>query len=252
MRSRREASAALEDAHRRGQPFFLMMAPYAVHVPIQPHGRFVERYRGKTFPGTDVAIDEREANYASMVEGVDAALGTLLQRLDELEIADRTLVLFTSDNGGLSAHARGTTPYGTGANTHVRPLREGKGSAYEGGTRVPLVVSWARRNDEAACQKALPIPAGAACDEPVICEDLFPTLAARAGLAAGERPQTVCDGVDWTRPFSVRRCPNDRCSFITRMSGAATREAISRTPPCGSARGKRSISTSRGDGNCTT
>jgi arylsulfatase A-like enzyme len=177
-----EAVAAIDGAVAEQQPFFLYMAPYAVHTPIQPHPRFIENYRGKKYPGTDIDIPENEARYASMVEGFDAALGTIIDRITELNIADRTIILFTSDNGGLSVHTRDTTPYGTGADTHNRPLREGKGSAYDGGTRVPMIISWATPDSGSSLQKQVPLRGGSVCDAPVISEDLMPTICRWAGV----------------------------------------------------------------------
>ena len=151
-----EAVEQVDAALASGQPFFLNFAPYSVHTPIQPNPRYVANY---------AHLDPREAAYASMVETMDAALGAVLEELDRRGIADETLVVFTSDNGGLSAHSRGGEPH-----VHNAPLRSGKGSAYEGGTRVPLVV---RGPGIAAAQRT---------SEPVISTDLFPTLLAAAGL----------------------------------------------------------------------
>jgi arylsulfatase A-like enzyme len=166
------AVAELELAAQSKQPFFLQFAPYAVHAPIQANPRYLEHY---------AQLDPREAAYATMIETVDAALGDLLATLDRLGVADNTVVVFTSDNGGLSAHARGGQ-----AHTHNAPLRSGKGSYYEGGLRVPLVVRWPGRT-------AL----DSRCDVPVISHDLYPTLlAASAGTAPA--PATPLEGRDLT------------------------------------------------------
>ena len=171
-----EAQAAVKDAVKKEKPFFLYMAHYAVHTPIQPHKRFVDRYLGKKYPGTDIDIPEVEANYASMVEGFDASLGELMKTVDELGVAENTLLIFTSDNGGLSHLARGMSPKGTPKNTHCWPLREGKGSAFEGGTRVPWLASWVKPNKENKHQADLPLEPGYRSNVPVIIEDLFPTI----------------------------------------------------------------------------
>jgi arylsulfatase A-like enzyme len=115
-----------------------------------------------------------------MVETMDAALGAVLDELERRGVADETLVIFTSDNGGLSAHARGGTPH-----THNAPLRSGKGSAYEGGTRVPLVIRWPG------------VVRPGASDAQVISTDLFPTMLSAAGLAQPS-DGVVRDGVDLT------------------------------------------------------
>lgn len=168
-----EANNAIGEAVRDGQPFFLNMAPYAVHAPIMADSQYVDDYAG---------INSTEAAYASMVESYDASLRAILWKLEELDVAERTLVLFMSDNGGLSAHARGTTPMGTGLNTHNLPLRSGKGSAYEGGVRVPMVVAWAKPNASQPLQRRLPIASGARRSAPVTSHDFFPSIleAARA------------------------------------------------------------------------
>jgi len=152
------------------------MSHYVVHTPIQEHRPHVDLYRGKCYAGTSIAIPEEEARYASMVQGMDVSLGAILDRLEKLNIAQNTLVVFYSDNGGLSAHARGTTPRGTGANTHNWPLREGKGSAFEGGTRVPAIIAWAAADANTPHQQRIPISPGLRCDVPIICEDLMPSI----------------------------------------------------------------------------
>lgn len=187
-----EASAALEQAVAAEKPFYLYMAHYAVHTPIEPHNRFVEHYEGRNYPETDIGIPIQEAQYASMVEGMDASLGALLDKVETLDVAESTLVIFTSDNGGLSAHGRGTSPRGTELNTHNWPLRAGKGSAYEGGIRVPLIAAWAKPCKDNAFQQQLQIPQGAQSKHPVISEDLFPTL-----LGIGE----ACDGLPEAYPL---------------------------------------------------
>ncbi len=192
-----EAVAAIDDAVAAGNPFFLYLATYAVHTPIQPHPRFIDHYRDHRYPDTRIAIPATEACYASMVEGCDAALGTVMDRVRDLNIADQTLIIFTSDNGGLSAHTRDTTPWGTAANTHNRPLREGKGSAYEGGTRVPLIISWAAPDRGSQMQKRIPLGSGVRCRVPVISEDLMPTICQWAGVAPWpEGSDPVLDGRD--------------------------------------------------------
>jgi arylsulfatase A-like enzyme len=124
--------------------FFLNMAHYAVHTPIEAHKRLVKHYQNRVYQDTQINIPEVEKNYASLVEGVDDSLGALMKHLNVLGIAENTLVIFTSDNGGLSGHTRETTPRGTELNSHNWPLNAGKGSAFEGGTRVPYIVAWAK------------------------------------------------------------------------------------------------------------
>ncbi|MFT5205275.1 MAG: arylsulfatase A-like enzyme, partial [Phycisphaerales bacterium] len=161
-----EACYEIEQAVETGKPFFLHFAPYAVHAPLMPNPKYIGKYKD---------IDKREAAYATMIESADAALGSVLEQLDKLGIADNTIVIFTSDNGGLSAHARGGK-----AHTHNAPLRSGKGSAYEGGIRVPLIV-------QGLDKKA------SVNDANVITHDLFPTILQYAGIDVPD--DHVIDGI---------------------------------------------------------
>lgn len=189
---------AVEGAVQDGKPFFLYMAHYAVHAPIRPHKRFLSDYLGKKYPGTNIEIPQAEAYYASMVEGMDDSLQQLMEKFEELGVAENTLVIFASDNGGLSKHARGITPRGTGQDTHCWPLREGKGSAYEGGTRVPFIVSWSKPCASSDLQKKLPIVAGSVSAAPIIIEDVYSTLSNWLGLKPHSRTDCEIDGMDWT------------------------------------------------------
>lgn len=157
-----EALRQLDKAANAGNPFFLYMSHYAVHVPFAPDGRFIQRYR-------DAGLDETEAMYAAIVEGMDKSLGDLLAWLDRTRLAESTAVLFMSDNGGLSAHARGGGP----PHTHNAPLSSGKGSAREGGIREPMIVRW----------PGVTTP-GATCHGPVMIEDFFPSILDIAGVTA--------------------------------------------------------------------
>ena len=186
-----EAGKELEKAVAAGGPFFLYMAHYAVHVPFAPHDPYYAPYKER-------GIDETEARYASLIEGMDASLGALLDKLEKLGVAENTLVVFVSDNGGLSAHGRGTTPMGTGKNTHNAPLREGKASAYEGGVRVPLLISWAKPAADNPVQQRLAIKPGAVCNTPIICEDYLPTLCHLAGVSDVSKAIPALDGQDIT------------------------------------------------------
>ncbi len=153
-----EALREIDRARADGRPFYLHFAHYAVHLPLNRDARFVARYE-------QAGLDPKEAMYAAMVEGVDASLGRVLDHLQRCGALDDTLIVFASDNGGLSAHGRGGP-----ANVHNAPLRSGKGSAYEGGIRVPLCVRWPGHAE-----------AGAACATPVVAEDLFATFCSAAG-----------------------------------------------------------------------
>jgi arylsulfatase A-like enzyme len=176
----REMERELEEAADDGRPFFLDFSHYAVHTPIQPDARYLQHY-------LDAGLDPQEAAYATMIEGVDQSLGRLLAKLRELDLARDTLIVFTSDNGGLAAHSRGTTPMGTGKDTHNLPLRSGKASGFEGGIRVPFVVGWA----EGTMARA-----GALDPTPLITTDLYPTFAALAGVPTARIDGTNPEGQD--------------------------------------------------------
>ncbi len=161
-----EARRQLHGALASGEPFYLSFCPYAVHAPLMVNPRYADHYAG---------MDPREVAYATMVEGVDAAVGVLLRELEDAGRLDDTLVIYASDNGGLSATARGGTLH-----THNTPLRSGKGSAYEGGIRVPTIVRW-------------PQVAGAGVRDalPIVTMDLTATILDATGCA----PLPHLDGI---------------------------------------------------------
>jgi arylsulfatase A-like enzyme len=156
----------------RAKPFFLYLAHYAVHSPLMAKEQLVEAAAHQT-------PDNGQSNtvYAAMLRSVDESVGRVLKRIENLGLTNETIVIFTSDNGG-AVH------FGKPPATSNAPLRLGKGYAYEGGLRVPLLVR---------------VPgltrAGSVCGEPVISQDLFPTL---VELAGGDKSaSTAVDGVSW-------------------------------------------------------
>ena len=170
----REACAAVEGAVHGHHPFFLAFCPYGVHAPIMADRRFAADY-----PGLDAA----ERAYATMVAADDEALGQLVACCERLGVLDDTVILFTSDNGGLSAHSRGAAPDGSRQDNHNAPLRSGKGSAYEGGIRVPFVAAGPGIPHRDAPQQT-----------PIVGTDLYPTVLRLAGIAPA--PGRPCDGQD--------------------------------------------------------
>ena len=150
----------------RDKPFFVYLPHYAVHNPIQGKPDVVEKYKAKAKPDQG----HRNPVYAAVIEGMDQSVGRITAALDELKLSEKTVVVFTSDNGGLLP------------NTSNAPFRVGKGSAYEGGVRVPLIVSWPGT-----------IAAGKSCDAPVMTPDWYPTMLDLAG--AKRQPSQVVDGV---------------------------------------------------------
>jgi arylsulfatase A-like enzyme len=171
----------------RDRPFFAYLSFYSVHTPLMARADLQKKYEEKRArlglePKWGVAGERKvrlvqdHAVYAGMVEAMDQAIGKVLRKLEELQLDGRTIVVFTSDNGGLSTSE--------GHPTSNLPLRAGKGWLYEGGVREPLIV-------------AAPgvTRAGALDDTPVISPDFYPTLLELAGLPA--RPKQHLDGVSF-------------------------------------------------------
>ena len=182
------------------RPFFMDFSHYAVHTPLQAPEHLVEKYRrkaermhldavdpiavGETIP--KVLPDGRQPPpvkrrlfqshpvYAAMVESMDTSIGRVLDKLDAEGLTDNTLVVFTSDNGGLAT--------AEGSPTCNLPLAEGKGWNYEGGTRVCQIMRWPSR-----------IPAHTLCRTPVTSTDFYPTFLEAAQLPL--RPAQHCDGI---------------------------------------------------------
>lgn len=141
------------------KPFFLYLPHYTVHIPLQAKEELIQKYKAMK-PG----VNHQNAIYAAMIHSLDEGVGRLLKQLDDLKLSDNTLVIFTSDNGGLSVMEGKNTPATSNA-----PLRTGKGYLYEGGIRVPWIFRWPAR-----------IKPGVS-DVPIITTDLFPTLLEIAG-----------------------------------------------------------------------
>jgi arylsulfatase A-like enzyme len=158
----------------------------------------VGNYRNRRYSGTEIEIPEVEALYASMVEGMDHSLGEILAKVEELGVAEETMVIFASDNGGLSAHTRAITPRNTEKDTHNWPLKAGKGSAYEGGTRIPFIVSWVTPDPSNPLQEHFTVGEGTNSAVPVISEDYFPTICQLAGAEIPVDYQNNVDGKDLT------------------------------------------------------
>ncbi len=187
-----KALEVLDRAIQDRVPFFLNMSQFAVHARIAPAPAFIASYQD--------GRPEVEADYASMLAAMDASLGAILAKLRDPDgdgdpsdtIAENTLVVFLSDNGGLSNHSRSnrgrvTLADGTVVNLrrdwHNRPLRSGKGSAYEGGIRVPMIVAWAgQETGHQPLHAWLPIQPGSTCSEPVHMDDFFPSVLAATGI----------------------------------------------------------------------
>ncbi len=145
---------AFLDKHR-DQPFLLYIPHNTVHDPVMEKGALVEKYRQK--PG--VELSQNNPILAAMVETLDRSVGAVLDKLDELQLTGKTMVIFYSDNGGLEKVAAQT------------PFRSGKANLYEGGIRVPLIVRWPGT-----------IRPGSTSREPVTTPDLYATILELAGV----------------------------------------------------------------------
>jgi arylsulfatase A-like enzyme len=147
-----EASKFL--AENKEQPFFLYLSYFAVHTPVEAKEPIITKYKGKKG-------DENHNNptYAAMIESTDEGVGKIIRTLDSLKLAESTMVIFYSDNGGM------------GEFTSQYPLRGSKGMLYEGGVRVPLIIKWPGN-----------VKAGSQTDTPVIGIDFYPTFLEVAGI----------------------------------------------------------------------
>jgi arylsulfatase A-like enzyme len=167
-------------------PFLAYLSLYSVHTPLQGRDDLVKKYEeiksrirlagpiwGKEGE-REVRLVQEHAVYAAMVEAMDEAVGILLDALDAEGLAENTVVVFTSDNGGLSTSE--------GHPTSNRPLRAGKGWLYEGGIRVPMIVRWPGVTEP-----------GSHCDAPVTSTDCYPTLLEMSGLPP--QPAQHVDGL---------------------------------------------------------
>jgi arylsulfatase A-like enzyme len=146
----------------KGKPFFLYFPHYSVHIPMRAKAELIAKYRALPRP----ASGQNNPVYAAMIESMDESIGRLARKLEQLGLNDDTVFIFTADNGGLSVKEGPDTPA-----TDNAPLRAGKGYLYEGGVRVPLIVTWPKR-----------IKAGSINRAPVYSADLFATAVELAGL----------------------------------------------------------------------
>jgi len=163
-----EALRLIDEA--AGRPFFLNLWYHNPHTPIEGKPELTTKYQQRLKPG----LNHQNPDYAAMIETLDENVGRLMAHLEKNGLAARTLFVFTSDNGGYVNQYKGRQV------TSNAPLRSGKGSLYEGGVRVPLIVSW----PGVAVR-------GAVIDQPVISMDLFRTFAE----AAGVKGETGVDGL---------------------------------------------------------
>jgi arylsulfatase A-like enzyme len=179
---------------KAGKPFFADLSFYAVHEPIEAKPEYIKKFKEKahrlgldqqpqfvkdepwmlTYPSFKERIIQSDPVYAGLIYSVDENVGRVMDTLEQLGIASNTVVVFSSDNGGLST--------AEGSPTSNLPLRDGKGWTYEGGVRVPLIVDWPGVT-----------AGGAVCKFPVVNTDFYPTFLDMACLP--QRPEESMDGV---------------------------------------------------------
>ena len=169
-------------------PFFLYLAYNAPHFPIEPPDAWLAEVR-RRLP----ALDEKRARAVALIEHLDAGIGRVLAALDETGLADHTVVVFASDNGGSVAHAQSNTPW-----------RGGKQDHYDGGLRIPFMVRWPGR-----------ITAGSRSDHPCLLFDVFPTLTDIAGI----EPRDDVDAVSLMPVFEGEAVASDREFYFVRREG---------------------------------
>jgi arylsulfatase A-like enzyme len=157
-----------------GEPFFLYFAYHVPHTPIQGRNDLVQYFEARV----DKKLTHNNPVYAAMVKSLDQSVGRIMGSLQKHGLTENTLVIFTSDNGGL------TQRYGKHDGfTENLPLRRGKGSAYEGGVRVPTIVRWPNG-----------IIGGTVCDTPIMTIDYLPTLLEVTNAAPAQNENDVMDG----------------------------------------------------------
>jgi arylsulfatase A-like enzyme len=180
-----DASLKFLDTNK-DRPFLLYLSHYAVHNPVEAKKDMIEKYKAKAaghpaeeprfLPegGSKARQVQDNPVYAGMIQSVDESVGRIMIKLQELGLEDNTVVIFMSDNGGLST--------AEGSPTSNIPLRAGKGWLYEGGIREPMMIKWPGV-----------VKAGSLCGEPVISTDFYPTILEMAGLSL--KPEQHSDGV---------------------------------------------------------
>ena len=165
-----EAERLMDEALVQKKPFFLYLAHYAVHAHFEADARFYQKY-------IDAGLEEQEARFASIVEGMDKSLGDIMAYTEEKGITDNTVILFMSDNGGYSVGVRAKTFGGINKNA---PMRGGKGSLYQGGIREPMIVLAPGVTKPNSINSS-----------PVMIEDFFSTILDLAGVKKYECVQDL-------------------------------------------------------------
>jgi arylsulfatase A-like enzyme len=168
----------IRESHASAKRFFLYLPDFLVHGPFETKPSYFEHFQEQP-PGKN----QRSPIAGAMIKSLDDSVGRIVGTLDELGIAEDTLVVFASDNGGLGYPEDGKRP----DNTSNLPLRGQKGSEFDGGLRVPYIFRWPGK-----------IPAGSVCHEVISGVDLYPTFLA---LAGAQEPSHKLDGTNLTPIF---------------------------------------------------
>jgi arylsulfatase A-like enzyme len=201
----------------KDQPFFLYLPHYAVHAPHDAKKELIERFRDKPPVG-----GHKSPAYAAMIASVDESVGRIVETLDKLGLTENTLVIFSSDNGGVGGYQRiGLDKEGI---TDNAPLKAGKGSLYEGGVRVPYIFRWKGK-----------IAAGKTNETPINSVDLYPTF---IDVAGANRPSGYqLDGVSYASLLTADKQKLDRDAIFWHFPGylGAGKDQW-RTTPAGSVR----------------
>jgi arylsulfatase A-like enzyme len=160
----------------RNEPFFVYFSPFSVHAPYMARKQLIRRFEAKV----DRRDPQRNPRMAAMLWSLDVSVGIITAAVEKFGLQSDTLIVFTSDNGGVDWNFNPSSPHPTPTDNH--PLRGGKGQVYEGGIRVPLIISWPGR-----------IESGTVSREIVSSTDLYPTLLDAAGLSP--KPHQQLDGI---------------------------------------------------------
>ena len=195
-----EAMAEMEKAVKEGKPFYLNMSHYAVHAPFQSDPRFAAHYTN------DPTKSKGAAAFATLIEGMDKSLGDLMDKLNDLGVAENTMIIFLGDNGG-DAPLGGPNDHGASA-----PLRGKKGAAYEGGMRVPFIMGWGKPDKKNKIQKRYPIAQNTVQTQMGTIMDIYPTVLSVAGVKAPKG--YVLDGSDLKKLAKGKKDKKHRDDFL--------------------------------------
>lgn len=189
----KEALQYLDRNEDSKDPFFMNFWFYNVHTPLQAKKEKVDKYRTLL----KVSGNHKNPIYAAMVEHMDDAIGSIIKKLKDQGRLENTLIIFTSDNGGLIGN------YGFSEKvTSNAPLRSGKGDRYEGGVRVPFIAQWLNE-----------IPKGKIIDTPIISPDVYPTVLGLTNLTGDINQTKEMDGIDFTNAI-LKDVPVERTSVF--------------------------------------